>query len=69
MRTIKATEFRNKWLSVFGHVAATGEPVLVSKRGKPFLQLVPVYDHAPPRDADQAFAQVRVVVPSVPKIA
>ena len=69
MRTITATEFKGKWLSVFRNVADTGEPVLISKRGKPFLQLEPVYDHAPPRDADPAFVQVRVVSPNLTKTA
>jgi len=69
MRTITASEFRGKWLSVFRSAAVTGEPVLISKRGKPFLQLVPAYDHPSPRDAGPAFVQVSVMSPSVPKIA
>ncbi len=42
MRTIKASEFKAKCLAIMDEVAATGEPVLVTKNGKPVAQLVPV---------------------------
>ncbi|HEV2323032.1 MAG TPA: type II toxin-antitoxin system Phd/YefM family antitoxin [Terracidiphilus sp.] len=41
MRRIPAGEFKAKCLAVIDEVAATGEPVLVTKRGKPAAKLVP----------------------------
>ncbi|MDR3750959.1 MAG: hypothetical protein P4K94_05675 [Terracidiphilus sp.] len=69
MQAMTASEFRDKWLSVFGQVAATGKPVLITKWGKPFLQLEPAYDLAPPQDTGPAFVQVRVVSPDTSKIS
>ena len=41
MRTIKASEFKTKCLQIMDEVAATGEPVLITKNGVPVAQLVP----------------------------
>lgn len=41
-RTMSAGEFKAKCLQVMEHVAATGESVVVTKRGKPVAQLGPV---------------------------
>jgi len=41
-RTMSAGEFKAKCLQVMDRVAATGEPVVVTKRGKPVAQLGPV---------------------------
>lgn len=41
MREMKAGEFKAKCLAVMDEVAATGEPVVVTKRGKPIVRLVP----------------------------
>ena len=40
-RIVKAGEFKAKCLQLMDEVAATGEPVIVTKRGKPVVQLVP----------------------------
>ena len=40
MRTMKASEFKAKCLAVMDEVAATGEPVTITKNGKPVVQLV-----------------------------
>jgi prevent-host-death family protein len=40
MRTMKASEFKAKCLKVLDEVAATGEPVLVTKRGKVVARVV-----------------------------
>ena len=37
-----AAEFKTKCLRVMDRVAATGEPVIVTKRGRPVAQLGPV---------------------------
>ncbi len=41
MRTVKASEFKAKCLKIMDEVAATGEPVVITKRGVPVAQLVP----------------------------
>lgn len=45
-RTMSAAEFKAKCLKVMDEVAAGGEPVVVTKRGKPVVQLVPVVKRA-----------------------
>lgn len=40
MRIIAAGEFKAKCLKIMDEVAATGEPVLVTKRGKPVARVV-----------------------------
>ncbi|MFA6954605.1 MAG: type II toxin-antitoxin system Phd/YefM family antitoxin [Thermoanaerobaculia bacterium] len=42
MRTITASEFKAKCLKLMDEVNATGEPVLVTKNGRPVSKLVPV---------------------------
>ena len=39
MKTIKASEFKAKCLALMDEVARTGKPVLVTKRGKPVVEL------------------------------
>ena len=41
MRTIKASEFKAKCLKIMDEVAATGEPVVITKHGVPVAELVP----------------------------
>ena len=41
MREMKAGEFKARCLAVMDEVAATGEPVVITKRGKPIARLVP----------------------------
>jgi prevent-host-death family protein len=41
MRTIAAGEFKAKCLAVMDEVQATGQPVIVTKRGKPTVKLTP----------------------------
>ena len=40
MRTIKASEFKARCLAILDEVERTGEPVLISKRGKPVAELI-----------------------------
>lgn len=42
MRTIKASEFKATCLKVMDQVAESGEPVVITKNGKPVAQLGPV---------------------------
>ena len=42
--TIGATEFKARCLELMDLVAATGNPVVITKRGKPVAKLVPVQE-------------------------
>jgi len=42
MRTIPAGRFKAQCLSLLDEVAATGETIIVTKRGKPVAKLEPV---------------------------
>jgi len=46
MRTIAAGEFKAKCLAVMVEVDSSEEPVLVTKRGKPLVRIVPVREGA-----------------------
>ncbi len=41
---IGATEFKARCLELMDQVAATGNPVVITKRGKPVVRLVPVQE-------------------------
>jgi prevent-host-death family protein len=40
-KQVKASEFKAKCLALIDEVAATGEPIVVTKNGKPMAELVP----------------------------
>jgi prevent-host-death family protein len=42
MKTVPAGEFKQTCLRLLDEVGASGEPIVVTKRGKPVAQLVPV---------------------------
>jgi prevent-host-death family protein len=42
MRTISATEFKSKCLTLMDEVAKSGDPIVITKRGRPVAQLGPV---------------------------
>ena len=44
MRTVKASEFKAKCLKLVDEVAATGEPIVITKNGKPVAQLGPLIE-------------------------
>jgi prevent-host-death family protein len=41
MRSVSAGEFKAKCLAIMDEVNETGEPVLITKRGKPVARVVP----------------------------
>ncbi|MDW7710794.1 MAG: type II toxin-antitoxin system Phd/YefM family antitoxin [Deferrisomatales bacterium] len=41
MQTVKASEFKAKCLALMDQVARTGEPLLITKKGKPVAELRP----------------------------
>ena len=47
MRTIKASEFKAKCLKIMDEVAATSEPVEITKHGVPVARLVPARQRKP----------------------
>jgi prevent-host-death family protein len=42
MKTMTAEKFRRNCLSEIANVLATGEPVVVTRRGKPFVKVIPI---------------------------
>jgi prevent-host-death family protein len=46
-RTINASEFKAKCLALIDQVADTGDPIVITKNGKPLAKLVP--HHTPKR--------------------
>ena len=42
MEIIKASEFKARCLQLMDRVAETGEPIVVTKNGKPVAQLAPL---------------------------
>lgn len=41
MKTIKASEFKARCLQLMDEVSQTGEPLVITKNGKPVSQLLP----------------------------
>jgi prevent-host-death family protein len=41
MKQMRASVFKAKCLTVMNEVQATGEPVIVTKRGKPVVKVIP----------------------------
>lgn len=44
MRSVTASEFKAKCLSLMDEVAETREPIIITKRGKAVAKLTPVVD-------------------------
>jgi prevent-host-death family protein len=42
MRTMKASEFKAKCLKLMDEVAESGEPLVITKNGRPIAQLSPI---------------------------
>ena len=59
MRTIAAGEFKAKCLGVMAEVNSTGQPVLVTKRGKPFARVLPVEEQTPTESPESIFGCLR----------
>jgi prevent-host-death family protein len=52
MRTMAAGEFKAKCLAVMAEVNSTGQPVLVTKRGKPLARVLPFQEPAKEKPED-----------------
>ncbi|HEX5077651.1 MAG TPA: type II toxin-antitoxin system Phd/YefM family antitoxin [Geminicoccaceae bacterium] len=42
MRTIKASDFKARCLKLMDEVAETGEPLVITKNGRPVAQIAPI---------------------------
>lgn len=59
MRTMAAGEFKAKCLAVMAEVNATGEPVLITKRGKPLARIVSSEEQARKESPEAIFGCLR----------
>ena len=59
MRTMAAGEFKAKCLAVMDEVNSTGEPLLVTKRGKPFARVSLPEEQAPQESPESIFGFMR----------
>ena len=59
MQKVKASEFKAKCLALMDEVARTGEPVLVTKNGKPIAELRP---HRPRSESAAGVWKDRLIV-------
>ena len=70
MKRLNATEFKSGCLALLDQVARSGEPITITKRGKPVAQLVPVRPSNVryPQDSLRGTVQVLgdIVSPAVP---
>lgn len=60
--TIPAGQFKARCLALLDQVAATGTPIVVTKRGKAVAKLVPM-DEAPPSLLGSVVREVDIVSP------
>jgi len=60
-----AGEFKAKCLAVMAEVNSTGQPVLVTKRGKPLARVLPLEEQAPKESPEAIFGCLRGLL-SVP---
>lgn len=62
MRTMPAGEFKAKCLAVLDEVNETGEPVLITKRGKPVARVVASNDVAREEAPESIFGALRGLI-------
>ena len=61
MKTLSSSEFKAKCLAILDEVARTGEPVTITKRGKPVAQLVPPVPRSEGHPQEQIIGTVRIL--------
>ena len=61
METIKASDFKARCLAILDRVQATGESVLISKRGRPVAELAPARRTGPEFPQEQLRGTVTVL--------
>jgi len=62
MRTIAAGEFKAKCLAILDEVNESGEPVIVTKRGKPVARVTSIDEALPREDPDSILGFLRGMV-------
>lgn len=62
--TVSASEFKARCLALLDEVAATGKRLVVTKRGKPVAQLVPLDAETPASLAGSLLAAEDLVAPT-----
>jgi prevent-host-death family protein len=55
MQTMAAGEFKAKCLGLIDEVKATGKTVIITKRGKPMAQLLPLDEQTPEESPESIF--------------
>ena len=58
-RIIKASEFKAKCLALIDEVAGTGDPIVITKNGKPLAELVP---HRTPKRSPLGVWKGKVII-------
>jgi len=58
-RMIKASEFKAKCLALIDEVAGTGDPIVITKHGKPLAELVP---HRTPKRSPLGVWKGKVII-------
>jgi prevent-host-death family protein len=58
-RTINASEFKAKCLALIDQVADTGDPIVITKKGKPVAELVP---HRTPKRSPLGVWKGKVII-------
>ena len=59
MNTMAIGEFKAKCLAVLAEVNSTGQPVLVTKRGKPLARVLPLEEQGPKDGPESIFGSLR----------
>ena len=59
MRTMAAGQFKAKCLAVMDEVQATGETVMVTKRGKPVVRIAPIEESGEKESPEAIFGCLR----------
>ena len=62
MRTVPAGQFKAKCLAILDEVKETGEPVLITKRGKPVARVVAPDDANHPEKPESIFGALRDLI-------
>lgn len=62
-KTIPAGKFKAQCLALLDQVARTGQPIIVTKRGKPVARLVPLEQGGPPSLRGSILFQKDLVAP------
>ncbi len=62
LRQMAAGEFKAKCLSIMDEVKATGRPLVVTKRGEPVIEVVPIRAAKETKKKDPIFGRLKGIV-------